>query len=208
MDEHFLNTLKNYLSKTHQCHSIILYGSYADETYNSESDIDVICFSDHPIQTNDVSIFQGHALDAWIYPTAKMNEPANFLHISVGVILTDERQLCCDFLKGIKEGQSKGPLILSSEEKAFLKSWLNKMLKRSERGDCEGDFRAHWLLVDALEIYFKLIDQTYLGPKKSLAWLKQNDLEFYKYYESALKPGADSISLRNLIELFFTDVKK
>ncbi len=74
------------------------------------------------------------------------------------------------------------------------------MMKRSEKGDCEGNFRMHWLLVDALEIYFKLNDQVYLGPKKALTWLKENDPDFYACYGCALKPGGDPFSLGHFFE--------
>jgi len=207
MNESILNELKHQLQLNHHCHSMILYGSFADGTNNDDSDIDVVCFSDQPIQSHDVSVIQGHPLDAWIYPTEKMNDPSEFLHIHAGIILRDDKKRCVPFLNQI-ETLIKTPVKVSDDEKAFLKAWMQKMLKRSLRGDSEGDFRAHWLLVDALEIYFKLRDQRYLGPKKALIWLKENDPLFFKAYSLALKPGSQAQSTHVLIERFFTDVTK
>ncbi|MGH4119834.1 nucleotidyltransferase family protein [Clostridium sp.] len=46
MEESILENIINYLKEQYNCHSIILYGSFANDTYTDESDIDIICFCD------------------------------------------------------------------------------------------------------------------------------------------------------------------
>ncbi|MBR2287463.1 MAG: hypothetical protein IJ865_04415 [Clostridia bacterium] len=46
-------------------------------------------------------------------------------------------------------------------------AWCRKMLERTARGDVEGDFRLHWLLIDSLEIYCDLSAWHYFAPPKS-----------------------------------------
>ena len=74
------------------------------------------------------------------------------------------------------------------------------MQNRSLKRDIEGDFRYHWMLNDSLEIYFKIINHWYLGPKKSLQWLKVNDPKAYKLFSKALNRSAENKDVENLIK--------
>lgn len=60
------------------------------------------------------------------------------------------------------------------------------MINRAKKGDIEGNFRYHWILVDSLKIYFLIKDLIYLNPKKSLIYLKNNDQLAYKFFDEAL----------------------
>ena len=60
------------------------------------------------------------------------------------------------------------------------------MLARSARGDAEGMFRWHWVLIDSLEIYFDLHRLHYYGPKKALRFMRENDQKAFKTYSRAL----------------------
>lgn len=62
-----IKDLKKYLIDKYDCHSIILYGSFADGTQTEENDIYVICFTDDTEHKNDTNEFQGRKLDVWIY---------------------------------------------------------------------------------------------------------------------------------------------
>ena len=139
-------------------------------------------------------------LDAWIYSTNEMNDSAKFLHIKNGTLLLDQRGAGELLLKKIDEIYNKGPEQSDVLEIAFLKKWLIKMQKRSLKGDIEGDFRYHWLLNDSLEIYFKIINQWYLGPKKSLQWLKIHDPKGYKLFSKALNRNAENKDIERLIK--------
>lgn len=199
IDSNFIDEVKNYLIENYNCHSIVLYGSYANGTETSESDIDLICFSDEFDNQNDTSIFQGIQLDAWIYNTKMMENSEELLHVRDGKIICDEKGLSEKMLQDIKEVFNKGPKKKNDEEKEFLVSWMNKMLRRAGKGDIEGDFRYHWLLVDSLEIYFNLRDLWYLGPKKSLIWLKENDEITYSLFKEALSIGSSFSKIESLI---------
>lgn len=65
--------------------------------------------------------------------------------------------------------------------------WCKKMVLRIKRGDAEGAYRGHWVLVDSLEIFCEVMHHTYKGPKKSLLWMEQEYPEAFFYYLEALK---------------------
>lgn len=65
------------------------------------------------------------------------------------------------------------------------------MFLRSQRGDAEGLFRRHWLLIDSLEIFCDTAGRLYEGPKKSLLWMERERPEAYALYEEALRSPED-----------------
>jgi predicted nucleotidyltransferase len=200
MEDELIYSIKEYLIKKYGCHSIILYGSFANGDYSDESDIDLLCFCDDLEKENDMTEFNNRRLDAWIYKTEMINNCTDFLHVRGGKILLDEKNLCTGLLNNIDKQFITGPRQLSLEEKDFLKSWLQKMLKRAEKGDIEGNFRYHWMLTDTLEIYFNIKGKWYLGPKKSLEWLNINDKTAYDRFNNALKINANITEIEKLIE--------
>lgn len=199
MDQDFVHHLKKYLIDKYNCHSIILYGSYANGDYTDESDVDVVCFCDEVENQNDTTFLQHRQLDAWIYNTEKMKDVEEFLHTRDGEILLDRSGFCEGFLEKITEVYNNGPKLLSDTEKEFLKSWLQKMLNRSQKGDVEGNFRFHWMLTDSLEIYFKIKGLWYLGSKKSIKWLYDNDRDMYLLYEGAFRKHSTQSDIEKLI---------
>lgn len=109
MDQDFIEHIRNYMIDKYNCHSIIIYGSYANGDFTDESDVDVVCFCDEIEEHNDTS-FMGHRqLDAWIYRTEKMKDVEEFLHVRDGQVLFDRNGLCNDFLEKINEVYNKGP---------------------------------------------------------------------------------------------------
>lgn len=195
----FLQQLITYLIETHHCHTIILYGSYSTGNYTSESDVDIVGFSDSFREKNDTSIFIGKQLDAWIYPTKKHRQAEQFLHLHLGKVLLDERNIATRLLKDIERIVHRGPGKLSHNEKKFLIDWLWKMKKRSQKNDIEGNYRRNWLLVDSLEIYFELKGVWYFGPKKSLAWLEEHDEKGYALFQQALKRNVAVKDIEKLV---------
>lgn len=185
MDDNTINYVKQYLKNKYNCHSIILYGSFANDTYTDESDIDIICFCDNTSNQNDTNEICGRQLDTWIYDTSMMGKYEELSRISDGKILLDERNLCYKLLNAINEFITSEKK-LTIEEITFQKNWLKKMINRAKKGDIEGNFRYHWILVDSLEIYFLIKGLRYLGPKKSLIYLKNNDQLTYKFFDEAL----------------------
>ncbi|PEB51450.1 DNA polymerase III subunit beta [Bacillus pseudomycoides] len=201
MDSQFIEEIRNYLIQEYKCHSIILYGSYVNGDYTEESDIDIVCFTDEEnMKSNDTSIVGNKQLDAWIYKTEKMEDIEGFLRIRGGKVLLDKKGLCKGFLHKINELFQQGPKQLTLEEKHFLQSWIQKMHRRAQKGDVEGNYRYHWLLVDSLSIYFSLKDIWYLGPKQSLKWLYENEREVYVLFDRVLGPNAETENINQLVE--------
>jgi hypothetical protein len=64
------------------------------------------------------------------------------------------------------------------------------MLLRIQRDDLEGNYRRHWLLFQLLEDYFRLRNIWFMGAKRSLAYLRKNDLVTLELYEASVRPGA------------------
>jgi len=122
MESVLIELVKEYLIKNYDCHSIILYGSFANGDYTDESDIDIICFCDNPDKENDTTLFENRQLDAWFYKTETINNFNQFLHIREGKILFDKKNMCINFLKEIDNLFLMGPEKLTLEKKDFLKS--------------------------------------------------------------------------------------
>ncbi|GAA0069549.1 hypothetical protein UT300003_10720 [Clostridium sardiniense] len=194
-----ITTLRNYLKNKYNCHSIILYGSLSNGTETDESDIDIICFADNIKEQNDTSELFGRQLDAWIYDTSMMEKYKELAHINGGKIILDERNICNKLLDNIDE-YIKNVEKLSEEQIEFQKKWLIKMLNRASKNDIEGNFRYHWLLVDSLEIYFNIKGIRYMGPKKSLNFLKENDEIALEYFNEALNTNSGLKEAKRLVE--------
>lgn len=191
--------LVEYITKKYQCHTIILYGSFANGTFDEESDIDVVGFSDNDMELQDKSLFDGRALDLWIYNDNKLKHPEEFLHIRTGLSLLDSNHQAHDFLTQINTLFNKGPEQLAQEAKENHILWLEKMLKRALKNDTEGQYRFHWALTDILPIYFEITNRWYLGSKASLIWLEKNDPEAFNFFKS-LYSEASVESLKRTIE--------
>ena len=119
MREDIIDHVKAYLIEKYDCHALILYGSFENETYTDESDIDIIGFCDKDERQNDTNIIDTRQLDAWIYPTEMMERYEELLHIHAGKILWDERQLCCKLLEGINKLFNGGAKALRIEQIDF-----------------------------------------------------------------------------------------
>ena len=73
------------------------------------------------------------------------------------------------------------------------------MLARAGKGDVEGDYRRHWLLKEVLEAYFALRGRWYLGPKKSLALLREENPAHFDVFRKALAPGASMADIQSAV---------
>jgi predicted nucleotidyltransferase len=195
-----LEKITKHLKQKYNCHSIILYGSYSRGDFTDESDLDIVCFSDITDDKNDIEFFEGKQLDVWVYKTKKMDNPEQFLRVNKGKILLNDKGIADEFLSEIENIFDNGPKKLSNEEKEFLKDWLRKMYLRSNKNDIGGDYRFHWMLKDSLEIYFELKGLWYLGPKKAISWLSENDEVAYKLFKNALAKDAKKNNIEQLIE--------
>ncbi|WP_461534925.1 nucleotidyltransferase domain-containing protein [Spongorhabdus nitratireducens] len=186
-------------------HTVIVYGSRARGDATPGSDIDIICFVDAPEVTKDARLFNGVFLDAWIYSTDAMkpDEP-EFLRLGDGICVRDIRGAGLPFLDAIQHRISQGPDPLSDEDKQHTREWVMKMMARAGQDDIEAHYRNSWLQFELLPIYFQLRDLWYFGPKKGLAWLKDNDLDGYQLFESACANPRSKQDLDRLVR-YVTD---
>lgn len=188
-----------YLKRTYSPDAIVVYGSFANHTNDEKSDFDALLIADVVKKEHDSSFFQNIQLDVHIFSTGDIEtakDLSRFVQIYDSVIILDKtgaagrlKERVADFVRKTK---------VSADEKEQLKNWCVKMLKRAKRGDAEGMYRRHWLLCDSLEIYCKIRDRFYFGPKKTLEWIKKNDSESYKLASTALG-GTCYLSLENWI---------
>ncbi len=183
-----MDAILEYLKQTYAPLGMIVYGSYADGSQNANSDFDVLVITKDGVAAHDHTVVDGCMLDAFIYPREKLAEtftPQDFLQIGDGVILSDTNGFAAALVKKVRAYIESLPL-KSREENLVNVAWCEKMLLRTERGDAEGYFRWHWLLTESLEIYCDLCGQRYLGAKKSIRRMQDEDPISAQLYTEAL----------------------
>ena len=182
------DTIVAYLKRTYHPETILVYGSYADGSAGENSDFDALVIADG-VKKHDASVVAGVALDVFIYPSEMFRgeyDPSGFVQVIDGTVVLDQsgagRVLQERVQKYIESLPQK-----SAEEIADELTWCEKMLARTLRGDAEGAYRAHWLLVESAEIYCDVKGIRYPGPKKTLRMMEQNDPEAFRFYAAALQ---------------------
>lgn len=182
-----LNLISERLSNMHNCHTIILYGSHATGDATASSDFDVCGFREGGEEIRDCEVLDGIVLDAWIYPEEKAKRDfKNFLHVRGGKVLKQKDTLASNLLSQVDSTYNEGPKPLEAWERTARITWLNKTLARAKRGDIEGNYRLHSLLVESLQYYFELRGMWYQGSKKSFQWIAENDANSFELYQKAL----------------------
>ena len=187
-DTETIDKLVAYLKDTYQPDAIIAYGSFADGSANKNSDFDALVIADN-VRKHDSSVIDGIVLDVFIYPLETFQsefDPEEFVQVWDGKIILDTEGIAARLKKRVLDYIAKIPQKAEEEIQQEL-SWCEKMLSRTMRGDAEGDYRWHWLLVDSLEIYFDVKGLHYYGPKKALRLLEQTDQEAFRIYTKALQ---------------------
>lgn len=184
------NRILEYLINEYNPSSIIIYGSFADETNDERSDFDALVISNDSYKKHDDSVIDTTELDVFIYSKGYFLDKdkydvREFLQIQNGLLLLDRDGMGAKLLQDVESYITKYEPKSITEKQTEI-SWCKKMLQRIERGNTEGLYRWHWLLVDSLEIYFDLKDQMYLGPKKSLDLLYRYDKKGFEIYNEAL----------------------
>ena len=177
-----------YIQEKYTPHSIILYGSYANGTNNLNSDFDALVISQHHREFHDTSFVNGVQLDVFVYPNSYFDgdyDLAGFVRIFDGKIIADTDGIGQALKNRVLDYMQNRPSKTSEEIRADI-DWCVKMFERVKRCDAEGMFRWHWVLTDSLEIFCDAVQHPYLGPKKSLAWMKENHPKAFACYEKAL----------------------
>lgn len=200
-NQEIIDSTITYLKDKYDPEIIFVYGSRARGNPDPESDVDVMCFSNKPSQKKEARILDGVFLDSWIYDLAELDpDKENFFCILDGYCALDSEGRGLDFFAKVRAKFAGGPVKSSDEDSEHSILWVRKMLSRVSRGDIEGNYRRQWLLVDLLPIYFQLRSKWYLGSKKSLAWLKENDKTGFDLFDLSLKDSSNLESLSQLAE--------
>ena len=177
-----------YLTETYHPQAIILYGSYADDSANENSDFDALVIAGHA-EKHDAAVIGQTVLDVFVYPPAyfrKDFDPAAFVQIYDGKIVLDRDGTAERLRQKVRDSVDHRPPKTDEEIRQEV-GWCEKMLSRTVRGDAEGYYRWHWLLLDSLEIYCDIRHRFYFGPKKTLRRMEQTDAEAFRIYTRALK---------------------
>ena len=191
MDTSELHSLVEALREAHGAHTALLYGSLADGSAGPESDIDLALFAPIAQVRRDARWHRGQALDVFVHPETALAQPTTEqLYLRGAQVLAQRGDEATRFLAQLEALHAKGPQPLAPDEAQALRVWVAKMLQRLRRGDAEGDYRRHWLLMMALEDYFALRTLWYPGPKKALAWMAREAPDHHALCAAALRPGA------------------
>lgn len=184
-----LERILEYINQKYNPVSVILYGSFANKTNDSNSDFDALVISSDCEQFRDTSFVDGVQLDVFIYPASyfeKDYDCENFIQVFDGQIIKDSddigKTLKTNVLAYLNNRQAK-----TSAEIQVDIDWCVKMLGRAKRGDCEGMFRWHWVLIDSLEFFCNIIKHPYFGPKKTLRWMEGAYPGAFDCYKRALQ---------------------
>ena len=182
-----LEQILRYIQETYAPLSIILYGSYADGTNGLNSDFDALVITADHEQFHDTSFVAGVPLDVFVYPARYFEGNyacEDFVQIFDGRIITDSSGTGKALQENVQAYLKSRPSKTGAELQADI-DWCVKMSTRAKRGDCEGLFRWHWVLIDSLEIFCDIMRQPYLGPKKSL--MEKSQPEAFNCYKKALQ---------------------
>lgn len=202
MQDDFISRIAQELKDTYHCHTAILYGSRATGDFNASSDYDLAAFAPIADVQRIAEWREGQYLDLFIYPEARLLAADDeFLKLLDGRVLFEGENAGTRLLTMVQAHFHKGPTPLPPDESSARRVWAWKMLRRAEVGDSEGHYRRHWLLMALLEDWFQLRTQWYLGPKRSLNFLRQHHPETYACFEKALHPQASLAEISALIAL-------
>lgn len=177
-----------YIKQRYNPISIILYGSYANGTNDSNSDFDALVISCNCEQYHDTSFVDGVQLDVFVYPAPYFDgdyDCSEFVQIFDGKIIIDNNDVGKTLQNNVRTYLQNRPHKTDADIQANI-DWCKKMLERAKRYDAEGMFRWHWVLIDSLEIFCDIMHHPYLGPKKSLKWMKENTPNAFECYIKAL----------------------
>ncbi len=183
-----MENIIEYIKREYAPLSIILYGSYANGTNNLNSDFDALVISRDHEQYHDTSFVNGIQLDVFVYPSTYFDKDYDcndFIQVFDGKIIEDSKEIGKNLQTRVLSYLQNRPLKTNREIQADI-DWCIKMFERVKRGDAEGMFRWHWLLIDSLEIFCDILCHPYFGPKKTLRWMEEHKPDAFSYYEKAL----------------------
>ena len=176
-----------YLKTEYHPLAIVTYGSYAAGDQDAYSDYDCLIIVDEKAKKHDDSVIGGVRLDCFLFtPEETRREDADvFLAVHDGRIRLDTDGVAAALQARVR-AYVREHTVTDAQEKAFLASWIRKTMRRAEKNDDEGNFRALAFLGESLTDYFLLRDLFYFGSKKAVRYLKENDPDGYRLYRRAI----------------------
>lgn len=184
-----MNGLIDHLRNVYAPLGMIVYGSYSNGTQSEESDFDALLICREGEFRHDTTVVDGVLLDVFIYSLDAITQTEDygeFVQIYDGIVVEDDSRTASRLMENVRRFVNEYPKT-TPDEKADLQIWCKKMLHRATRCDAEGAYRAHWLLVDSLEIYCNTRDIFYFGPKKTINWMKHHDPTGFGLFSNALR---------------------
>ncbi|WP_071705325.1 nucleotidyltransferase domain-containing protein [Murdochiella vaginalis] len=175
-----------YLKENYDPLTIAVYGSYADGTNDSYSDFDCLLIVKSKDRMHDDMIIDGVLLDCFLYSEQEMEQEniETFLPLYEAKLVYDTGM--GQAVQSRVRNYVQSHTVHDPEEKRFLVSWIRKTMKRMEKTDEEGHFRAIAFLAESLEDYCILRDRFYFGSKKTIRYLKDKDEQGFRFFQKAI----------------------
>lgn len=175
-----------YLKENYDPLTIAVYGSYADGTNDEYSDFDCLLIVKSKDRTHEDTIVDGVPLDCFLYSEREIEQEniETFLPLYEAKLVYDTG--IGQAIKTRVRNYVQSHTVHDPEEKRFLVSWIKKTMKRMEKPDEEGHFRAIAFLAESLEDYCILRDRFYFGSKKTIRFLQEEDEQGFRLFRSAI----------------------
>lgn len=175
-----------YLKERYNPLTLAVYGSYADGTNDEYSDFDCLLIVKSKDRAHDDTIVDGVPLDCFLYSEQEIEQEniETFLPLYEAKLVYDTG--IGQALQSKVRNYVQSHTVHRPEEKRFLVSWIKKTMKRMEKSDEEGHFRAIAFLAESMEDYCFLRDRFYFGSKKTIRYLQEEDEQGFLLFRKAI----------------------
>jgi len=181
-----MDRIIQYLQEKYHPRALIVYGSYVRGDQDEFSDFDCMIVVDTKEKNHDGSIIDGIQLDCFIFTAGEVaaDDVDPFLTVYDGQIIFDDG-IGAALKKRVRKYVAEHTVIEESE-KEFIASWVQKTIRRMQKNDDEGNYRAIAFLFESLTDYCFLRDIFYFGSKKTISLLKETDSHGYDLFHAAI----------------------
>lgn len=182
-----MQTIINYLIDKYRPLAIVTYGSFCFGMNDAYSDFDCMIIVDQKCSSHDDTVIDGIPLDCFIFTKAEVlgEDLDTFLTVYDGNVVLDTDEIAANLKTRVRNYVAEHSII-PDDEKKFIISWIRKTMRRVEKNDDEGNFRALAFLWESITDYFLLRDLFYFGSKNAVAYLKENDTVGYQLFHNAI----------------------
>lgn len=130
-----IKKITNALLQEYAPQSMILYGSYADGSFDQDSDFDALLICDAPPCEKRRDMLEGVRLDVHFVSSDELilgADPEEYLQVHDGVLLRDEHGVGAKLIESVRDYVAQQPF-KTHEEKVLELAWCDKMRARSAR---------------------------------------------------------------------------